>query len=106
MKERFDQLEKMILELRDLINDSNSLKSKISNPATSRYLPHSEAAKYLGISTSTLYTKVSKRIIPNYSSSKKSNNIYLVSDLEKYIKANKRRTMSEIREGVNRRGVG
>lgn len=65
-------------------------------------IPFAEAAKYLGLSKSTLYRLTSQSLIPHHKPGGKKI-IFLKTDLDAYILRNRVRSVDEISDEVGKR---
>jgi len=60
-----------------------------------KYLSTKEAAEYLGVSMSTIYSYTRNRIIPHYKPG--GNCFFLIKELDEFMKKNRVKTMEEIK---------
>ena len=96
MNNPFEHLSNRLLNIESLLIDIKHLKSKNTlNPEPQeKILSVSDAAEFLGLSSPTIYTKVSKGEIPH---SKKGNRLYFFqSELLEYLKQGKKKSFAEI----------
>lgn len=68
-------------------------------PSESGYLNQSQAADFLQIPKSTLYSYTSKRLIPHYKRGKRL--VFKQSDLEAWLAESKKKTVSEIAQDAH-----
>lgn len=93
----FDNLPQMVMSLYNEISELKSLllKNQVNEKAEipERFLNIQEAAKLLGLTKSTLYTKVSRNEVPHF---KQGNRLYFSNiELIEYLKQGKRNTFAE-----------
>ncbi len=96
-KPKFEDIPYNIMEIK---NEMSEIKDMIKNLNTNVIKPNilcvQGAAEYLGLSTSTIYTKVSKREIPFRKRGKKL--YFLEEELENFIRDGKALGIEEIEE--------
>jgi excisionase family DNA binding protein len=96
----FDQLPKAVSELlekvskiEDILSHVNNVDQDIENPISIQ-----QASAFLNLSISTLYGKVCRREIPV---SKQGKKLYFNrSELKEWIRAGRKRTITEVRDSV------
>ena len=95
-----DQLTEIVTQIFvSNLGNGKPLEQKTSQPE--EVLNVEQVAKLLGLKTSTIYSKVSKRELPHY---KKSKVIYFLrTEMIAYIKEGKVKTDSELEKEVNER---
>ena len=89
---RLQNIERLLLDIKH--NESRT------PPQTDQkeLLSMKEAAKFLGLSTATIYSKVSRRELPCM---KQNNRLYFMqSELLDYLKAGRKETLEEIKEAA------
>lgn len=95
----FDQLPNAVSSLiQKMESIERLLTEKTTTPHTDQkeLLSMKEAAKFLSLSTATIYSKVSRRELPCM---KKNGRLYFIqSELMDYLKAGRKETLAEIKE--------
>jgi excisionase family DNA binding protein len=94
----FDQLPEAVSKLHDKLNIIEQLLRQAGShdPEIDELLTISQAAKFLSLSTPTLYGKVSRKEIPV---NKQGKRLYFYkSELAEWIKAGRKKTFSEIEQ--------
>ncbi len=94
----FEKLPEAVSKLQEKLNNIEQLLLEASNyPAeTDELLTISQAAKFLNLSTPTIYGKVSRKEIPV---NKQGKRLYFYkSELAEWIKAGRKKTLSEINQ--------
>lgn len=96
----FEQLPTLVMQLTDEVSGLKDLLLSLSKQVNKeevnleKFLTIQEASKVLNLTTSTLYSKVSKREIPSF---KQGNRLYFSSiELTEYLKQGKKKTFAEI----------
>lgn len=97
----FDQLPNAVSSLfKKMESIEKLLTERNTHPQTDQkeLLSMKEAAKFLGLSTATIYSKVSRRELPCM---KQNNRLYFMqSELLDYLKAGRKETLEEIKEAA------
>ena len=97
MNVTLEQLPNLVIQLSNEISELRNLLSKQVNDKAvipEQFLGIQEAAKSLGLTKSTLYTKVSRNEVPHY---KQGNRLYFSTvELTEYLKQGKQSTFAEI----------
>ena len=93
----FENLPKMVMSLYNEISELKSLllKNQVNDKAVipEQFLNIQEAAKLLGLTKATLYSKVSKNEVPHF---KQGNRLHFSTvELTEYLKQGKRNTFAE-----------
>lgn len=70
------------------------LSPRAIQQTSENFLNHSQAAEFLQIPKSTLYSYTSNRLIPHYKRGKRL--VFKKSDLEAWLSENRKKTVSEI----------
>jgi excisionase family DNA binding protein len=95
----FDQLPNAVSSLIQKMESIERLLTEKTTPTPKdqkELLSMKEAAKFLNLSTATIYSKVSRRELPVL---KQNNRLYFMqSELMDYLKAGRKETLAEIRE--------
>ena len=97
MNVTFENLPNMVMSLYNEISELKSLllKNQVNDKAVipEQFLNIQEAAKLLGLTKATLYSKVSKNEVPHF---KQGNRLYFSTvELTEYLKQGKRNTFAE-----------
>jgi excisionase family DNA binding protein len=97
----FDQLPNLVSSLFEKMESIERLLTEKTTPPTTdqkELLSMKEAAKFLNLSTATIYSKVSRRELPCM---KQNNRLYFMqSELLDYLKAGRKETLAEIKEAT------
>jgi excisionase family DNA binding protein len=97
----FDQLPNSVSSLIQKMESIERLLTEKTTPTPTdqkELLSMKEAAKFLNLSTATIYSKVSRRELPVL---KQNNRLYFMqSELMNYLKAGRKETLAELNEAT------
>ena len=96
MSNPFEPIELRLTQIESVLRDLKSYQIKCSNPEPEAPMQAEEAAKFLGISLPTLYTKKSRGELSAYKAPGSKRLIFFKKDLLDYLKRGRVKTTAEI----------